>query len=223
MGEGSHLKGGLWSLIGAASGYFTLRGVVELGKLAFGKKRISLKPAQPFTWKRDGEDADFKVGEDQMRWSDLFSRESDRLLVQCSKAEIAGAQHREVTLTFYYNRLIVGEESKQAELPTFELEKLDSISGVTSEIVIPREAMGFGDVKFIAAIGAFLGWQAVYFTVMAASVSGALVGITAIVLGKKEWSAKIPFGPYLAFGAVVWLFAGPELLKWYLSLLVAPR
>ncbi len=222
MGEETHLKSGLWSIIGAAAGYFTLWGVVELGKLAFGKKRLSLDPAQAFAWKRDGEDADFQVGGEKMRWSDLFSRESDQLSIQCTKAEIAGVQHGETTLTFHYNRLTVGEKSASDGQSTLELEKLDSLSGVATEIVIPREAMGFGDVKFIAAIGAFLGWKAVFFTVMAASVSGAVLGILAIVLGKREWSAKIPFGPYLALGAVLWVFAGPELLQWYLNF-IAPR
>ena len=114
-----------------------------------------------------------------------------------------------MTLTFFYNRVIV----KGAEFP---LDKLDMISGTVSEVTIPREAMGFGDVKFIAAIGAFLGWQAVFFTIMSASVVGAFVGVAAILAGKREWSAKIPFGPYLALGALVWLFAGREIVNWYL-------
>jgi len=214
MGESGHLMGGLWSVIGAAVGYFTLWGVVEAGKLAFGKKRVTLDPPQEFTWVRDGEDADLQIGEEKMRWSDLFSRESDQLLVQCSKAEVAGEVHGNVELTFFYNRLLVQGK-------TFELGKLDSLSGVAMEIIIPREAMGFGDVKFIAAIGAFLGWKAVFFTLMAASVVGASIGVVAILFRKREWSAKIPFGPYLALGAVLWLFAGPELIRWYLSL-VAP-
>lgn len=214
MGESSHLWSGFWSIIGAAIGYFTLWGVVELGKLAFGKKRHDLSPAESFSWKRDGDDADLKVGEESMRWSDVFSRETDRLLIECSKAEVAGVTHGEVELTFYYNRLIVAGE-------TYELDKLDSLSGVAKAIVIPREAMGFGDVKFIAAIGAFLGWKAVFFTIMAASIIGAILGVLAIVLRRREWSAKIPFGPYLALGAVLWLFAGPEIIQWYLCL-IAP-
>jgi leader peptidase (prepilin peptidase)/N-methyltransferase len=96
--------------------------------------------------------------------------------------------------------------------------KLESITGTLTEVVIPREAMGFGDVKFIAAIGAFLGWKAVLFTVMAGSAAGAVVGLTAIALGRREWSAKIPFGPYLALGGLLWMFTGPELVDWYLAL-----
>jgi leader peptidase (prepilin peptidase)/N-methyltransferase len=81
--------------------------------------------------------------------------------------------------------------------------------------------MGFGDVKFIATIGAFLGWKAVFFSIAAGSVTGALIGGGAMLIGKKEWSSKIPFGPYLALGALAWLFAGPEIIRWYLAL-VAP-
>ncbi len=50
---------------------------------------------------------------------------------------------------------------------------------------------------------------------MSASTIGALVGLATIAIGKREWSAKIPFGPYLALGALIWLFAGPELVRWY--------
>ena len=84
------------------------------------------------------------------------------------------------------------------------------------------EAMGFGDVKFIACIGAFLGWQAVVFTIMSASTIGALVGLATISIGRREWSAKIPFGPYLALGALIWLFTGPELVKWYWAFTLPP-
>ena len=72
------------------------------------------------------------------------------------------------------------------------------------------------DVKFIAAIGAFLGAGAVGFTVMSASSIGAVVGMLSIALRRREFSAKIPFGPYLALGALIWIFCGPELVDWYL-------
>jgi leader peptidase (prepilin peptidase)/N-methyltransferase len=85
-----------------------------------------------------------------------------------------------------------------------------------------RDAMGFGDVKFMACIGAFLGWKAVFFTVMSASVIGAVVGGFSLLAGRREWSAKIPFGPYLSIGALLWLFAGRELLAWWLGLYCDP-
>jgi leader peptidase (prepilin peptidase)/N-methyltransferase len=77
--------------------------------------------------------------------------------------------------------------------------------------------MGFGDVLFIAMIGAFCGWKGVLFTILAASVIGTLFALIPRLLGKSEWSAKIPFGPYLAGGAAIWVFWGTEILQWYLT------
>jgi len=208
MGVESHLMSGLWSAIAAASGYAALWVVVEFGKKAFGKKRIDLEKPEPFTWVRQGDDADLVAGESQMKWSDLFSRPTDILLMHVTEARVGEKIYEKTTLTFYYNRLLVeGDE--------YELDKLDKISGTVTALVIPREAMGFGDVKFIAAIGAFLGFQAVFFTIMAGSVIGAVIGLLMIAIGRREWSARIPFGPYLALGAVIWIFAGPELLRAY--------
>ena len=208
----SHLLSAAWSLAGAAIGFAVLWGVVEAGKLAFGKKRVTLDGVQPFAWTRQGDDAELKVGDDTMQWADIFSRESDQLLVKCSEAEVGGKHYTDTTLKFFFNRLVVGGDE-------YELIKLDTISARVSELTIPREAMGFGDVKFIASIGAFLGWKAVLFTIMSASMTGALFGVVTILLRRREWSAKIPFGPYLALGALLWMVAGPKLVDWYLSLM----
>jgi leader peptidase (prepilin peptidase)/N-methyltransferase len=99
------------------------------------------------------------------------------------------------------------------------LDRLEQISGVVRELQIPREAMGRGDLKFLAAIGAFLGWRAVLFSVFAGSLLGSLVGLATLLVGQRVWSAKIPFGPYLAFGGLIWMFFGESLLTWYLGLL----
>ena len=86
------------------------------------------------------------------------------------------------------------------------------------ELQIPREAMGRGDLKFLAAIGAFLGWRAVLFSIFAGSLLGSLVGLATLVIGKRVWSAKLPFGPYLAAGALAWMFFGDPLDRLVLRL-----
>ena len=85
-----------------------------------------------------------------------------------------------------------------------------------------KDAMGMGDVKFLGAIGAFLGWKAVCFTLVAASFAGALVGIVLIALGKGRLGSRLPFGPYLALGAFAWAFWGPPIYHAYLSLFLPP-
>ena len=209
MGTDANLASAGWSILGAACGYFLLWGVVELGKKLFGKKRIEYEKPVKFTWtRREDDDADMEVGDEKELWSEFFSRESDQLLMQCSHVEIEDKSYDDATLVFHHDRVEVGGKK-------WDLDDLASFSGTLTEITIPREAMGFGDVKFIAAIGAFLGWKAVLFTVMSASAIGAVVGLATIALRRREWSAKIPFGPYLALGAMVWMFAGPRLVAWY--------
>jgi len=79
-----------------------------------------------------------------------------------------------------------------------------------------REGMGGGDVKLLAMIGAFLGWDAVILTILLSSFIGSMTGIVIIVLKGKNFKYAIPFGPFLSLGAVIALFYGQEIVKWYL-------
>ena len=212
----------LWSLVGAAAGYGLLWGVVEAGKLAFGRKRVRLPQVQPFTWKKvaapegggGGDDAELTIGDEPPdRWSELFNREKDLLVMECETLTVASRERRDVSLRCFHNRL---------ELPdgeTLPLDALETFSGRVREFVFPREAMGFGDVKFLACIGAFLGWRAVLFCVAAGSMLGSVVGLGVLLFGARARSLRLPFGPYLAAGALGWMFAGPELVAWYARLL----
>ena len=78
--------------------------------------------------------------------------------------------------------------------------------------------MGFGDVKMLAMIGAFLGWQGVVTTLLVASLTGSLVGASLMISGRMGLRSKLPFGVFLALAAVVSLFYGAELIGAYLEL-----
>ncbi len=79
-----------------------------------------------------------------------------------------------------------------------------------------KEGMGGGDIKLLAMMGAFLGWKSVLFIVFASSLIGSVFGITMMLVQKKDSKLAIPFGPYLAFAAVLYVFYGKQLIDWYL-------
>jgi len=84
------------------------------------------------------------------------------------------------------------------------------------EWIFKREGMGGGDVKLLAMIGAFLGWKAVILTILLSSLIGSTTGILIMILKGKDFKYAIPFGPFLSMGAVIALFYGENLIRWYL-------
>ena len=86
-----------------------------------------------------------------------------------------------------------------------------------------RQGMGLGDAKLLAMIGAFLGWKPMLLTVMVGAAVGSVVGLVLIALKRVRRDQYLPFGPFLALGAIVSLFFHQVVLSWYLGLLaVAP-
>ena len=81
-----------------------------------------------------------------------------------------------------------------------------------------KEGMGGGDIKLLAMMGAFLGWKSIPFIIFASSLVGSILGITIMLIQKKDSKLAIPFGPYLAFGAILYIFYGRQLIQWYFSL-----
>ena len=77
------------------------------------------------------------------------------------------------------------------------------------------DGMGGGDVKLIAMIGAFVGWQAVLTAIILSAFCGAVSGLTLILLGFKERRDPVPFGPFLAIGGTAAMLWGETLLAWY--------
>jgi leader peptidase (prepilin peptidase)/N-methyltransferase len=82
-----------------------------------------------------------------------------------------------------------------------------------------RDGMGGGDVKLLAMIGAFLGVKSLLLIILVSSLVGSVVGVSLMLINKKNSQFAIPFGPFLAFGALIYLFWGPPLISWYLGLM----
>jgi leader peptidase (prepilin peptidase)/N-methyltransferase len=80
-----------------------------------------------------------------------------------------------------------------------------------------KDGMGGGDIKLLAMMGAFLGWKSIPFIIFASSLIGSVIGITIMLIQKKDSKLAIPFGPYLAFAAVVYIFYGRQIIHWYLN------
>jgi leader peptidase (prepilin peptidase)/N-methyltransferase len=200
------------SVAGAALGYGLLWLIVEGGKLAFGKKRHAFGEPETFFIRQEGEQIFLGVGDDKLPWEEIFSREKDQLVLECEKVAFGERQLENATLRFYHNRLVIEGE----EIP---LEQIESVAGTLRAITIPREAMGFGDVKFIACIGAFLGWKAVLFTICAASIVGCVAALAGIFIARDKAGSRVPFGPFLALGGAIWIFGGDKLWDWYFGIL----
>ncbi len=87
---------------------------------------------------------------------------------------------------------------------------------VIGKMILKKDAMGGGDIKMMAMIGGIMGWKGIILTTFVGSLFGSIVGVSLIMLKGREFGSKIPFGPYLAFGSLISLLWGQDILVWYL-------
>ena len=84
------------------------------------------------------------------------------------------------------------------------------------KLLTGKEGMGYGDFKLLAALGAWLGWQALPIVLLLSSLAGAIIGIGLILLRNHHQGKPIPFGPYLAIAGWITLLWGDSITRWYL-------
>ena len=84
---------------------------------------------------------------------------------------------------------------------------------------LKKEAMGFGDVKLMGALGALFGWEAVIYIIFFSAMIGSIAGITLIALQRKGIKSEIPYGPYIALAAFSWMLGGFRLWDAYLAIM----
>ena len=137
---------------------------------------------------------------------EIFYRKTDAISFIARKVEMQFGTWRDVSVRLTPSVLKIGDAE-------FNPEAVPRMEVVTDRMVLPREAMGLGDVKFMGAIGTFIGWPGVIFSLMLSSMIGAVVGVTLIAMRRRQWSSRIPYGPYIVLAAVIWIFAGKEIVR----------
>jgi len=91
-------------------------------------------------------------------------------------------------------------------------------------LIRKQDGMGGGDIKLLAMLGAFLGWQSLPFIILISSLTGTIAGLVAMIEQRKGGQTRIPFGPFLAGAALCYLFfmdAVRNLYYWYLTLTIS--
>ena len=197
QGERTSGRGILQSLIGVAAGAGTIYAILRLGKLLFGRQRVKF----PLDAKIVFTETSVHLPDREIPFEELFYRKSDVIVLRARTLELVDRGYADVLMRLSPSALEIGGEK-------IDPETVDYMEAVSAEIILPREAMGLGDVKFMGAIGAFIGWPGVIFSLMISSMIGAAAGVTLIALRRRRWSSRMPYGPYIALAAVIWIFAG---------------
>jgi leader peptidase (prepilin peptidase) / N-methyltransferase len=195
----------LRSLFGAAFGASLLYAVLRLGKLLFGRQTIKFPAETRIIFS----ETSLHLPDREIPYEELFFRKSDVIITAAKQVEMIDRSYFNAVVKLSRESLRIEQDKFEAQ--EFSPEDVHHLEIVSDEIVLPREAMGLGDVKFMSAIGAFLGWSGVIFSVMISSLVGSVVGVGLILMRRREWSSRIPYGPYIALAAAIWVFVGRKL------------
>lgn len=190
--------------VGAGLGAGIIYAFLRVGKLLFGRQRFELPAGSRVVFL----ETELVLPNQRLPYGEMFYRKRDAIELHAELVEMPDRCYRDVPVRLTQEKLEVGGDQ-------FAVESVPCLEVVTGRVAVPREAMGMGDVKFMAMVGAFVGWRGVLFTLLGSAMLGSLVGIVLIALRRREWSSRIPYGPYIALAAIVWLFAGDMILRWY--------
>ncbi|MCH2205196.1 MAG: prepilin peptidase [Lentisphaerales bacterium] len=203
-----------YSIFGFIAGYAILWSVVELGKALFGKQKFQFKDEIKITLTKEGAQSE---GDELLPWEDIFDRETDTLEIKVNSGNWNIKNENGELLK--QNLQVNHKGFELADDKTYSLEDINSIEIMTNEFILPREAMGRGDTKMLAMIGALLGPSGALFTLMIATFLGCLIAGTAMLFGLLKKGKQIPFGPYLAIAGFAWMLYWPQLTRVYYKIL----
>ena len=200
------------SLLSGAFGFLIIYSVVFLGKIAFGTKVLSKNKSTRWSIIEGEENPILLFDGQEINFEDLFFVGTEKLVFECQKFDLNGDKIITDRVNVFYDRMDYNNES-------IAISDWVSVGGKSGKITYHREAMGFGDVKYMAMIGVFIGWKGILFTLFTASIIGTVLSLPGKILNSDNALNRIPFGPFLSLGALIWLFYGPQLLDWYINLI----
>ncbi len=220
-----------------------LWGIAILGRLAFGRLKWKVntqngEKALKWNVAQSADNRDIiltikdaaisKSGNNsQAAWSDVFTRNKQRIIMQVQSVKITLDSGKKLwkqgTLEIFHDRLewssSEGDTEKNVEKSrnkeTVYIEDIKEFSGESTFIKIPREAMGEGDIHLLGMLGMFLGWQSGIFVIIVAS----LIALIFAILARFKMGHQLPFGPFLAAAAVLWVLGGEHYWQLYLDLI----
>ena len=192
------------SLLGMVVGAGLVYAILRAGKLFFGRKQKQFEAQTRVVFT----ETTLLLPGEEIPYGDLLYRPRDAIALHAQTVELVDRCYKDVEVRLTPTLLQIGEDK-------FDPENVVHMETLSEGITLPQEAMGLGDVKFMGAIGAFLGWPAVVFSLVVSSFIGAMVGLGLIISKQRGFSSRLPYGPYIALAAVIWIFAGPDLVEWY--------
>lgn len=188
-------QGVVGALVGAGVVYF----LVRVGKLAFGRQKFKIGAPGRIVFTETA----MVLPDQEIAFDEIFYRKSDTIKLMASALELSDRCYKDVRVWLSPSELRIGDEVlKPEDIPFME--------AVTEQVVVPREAMGLGDVKFMTAIGAFLGWPGVIFSLAVSSMLGSAAGLTLIALKRLNKGRPMQYGPFIALAAAIWVFGGRQ-------------
>jgi leader peptidase (prepilin peptidase)/N-methyltransferase len=196
-------------LFGILAGFGIMLVMIQLGKVLFGKKTTTMKKPVPFIWDWQGgkltiQDEGKSLEEsDPIEASELFSRKSDTIEIVADIKTNKGKFSREKVRIKHNATYLVNNGD------TSEITDPQPIEGKIKTITFPREAMGMGDAKLMAFIGASMGPIPMLYTLVSAACAGAIVGILIRLykaIKKENPPNTMVFGPWLAAAAIAIMF-----------------
>ncbi|MBT7301611.1 MAG: prepilin peptidase [Victivallales bacterium] len=202
-------------LAGAALGYGLLWVVRTIGRRCWGRVTRQSEAVTTLCFSKGIMRIE---GEADQALAQILPHPEDRIVVHAESGELRGKKGK--STPWEAGKVVVGRDGARCGDSDTTLGKGTELRLQARSWSLPREVLGFGDLKLMAMLGAFLGPDACMFIVALGALSGLVVAGGWLLLARRGLR-PVPFGPFLAIAALLWLFAGPELLGAYSRWLAA--